>query len=36
VDNYPLDISMVEFDICRYDYGYNKVFADNFFSSIDI
>jgi hypothetical protein len=30
VDNYPLDMGMVEFDIRRYGYGYNKVSVDFF------
>jgi hypothetical protein len=36
VDNYPLDMSMVEFNIRGYGYGYNKVFADIFFAGMDI
>jgi hypothetical protein len=36
VHNYPLDMSMMEFSIRGYDYGYNKILIDNFFTSIDI
>jgi hypothetical protein len=36
MDNYPLDIGMVEFDIRGYRYGYNKVSVDSFFAGMDI
>jgi hypothetical protein len=36
VDNYSLDMGMVKFVIRGYGYGYNKVFADNFFAGMDI
>jgi hypothetical protein len=36
VDNYPLDMGMVEFDIRGYGYRYNKVSADIFFAGMDI
>jgi hypothetical protein len=36
VDNYPLDMGMVEFGIRVYGYGCNKVSADIFFACIDI
>jgi hypothetical protein len=36
VDNYPLDMGMVKFGICGYNYGYNNVSADKFFVGMDI
>jgi hypothetical protein len=29
-------MGMLEFSIRRYGYGYNKVYADNFFAGTDI
>jgi hypothetical protein len=36
VDNYLLDMGMVEFGIREYGYRYNKVSTDNFFAGMDI
>jgi hypothetical protein len=31
-----MDMSIVEFGICGYGYGYNKVSTDIFFAGVDI
>jgi hypothetical protein len=36
MDNYPLDMGMVEFGIRGYGYRHNKVSANNFFTGMDI